>query len=159
MGELWVVERLRRQGWMVEWVGPSSDYDILVEGCCRVEVKSAFVTHRKRKERWDGWAWQFSLRRNGLLVDEDLLVLLCYERLYEPPVSVFVVPGCALDAEICKIDITSRDPGRYTGRWSVFRDSWDGVELAVDIARGGGGRSAGAVVSGCGGGADSVLGG
>lgn len=128
MGEAWVARELRRRGYAVELIGESSDYAILLEGVARVEVKSALLSNgRGRRVRW-----QFSLRRRGNDVDEDLLFLLCYKDLDSDPVAVFVIPGRALSAKLSKIDVTSRDPRRYRGKWARFRDAWLEVQRVVD---------------------------
>jgi len=99
----------------------------------RGEVKSAFVTHKRVAGRYDGWGWQFSLRRNGKAVDEDLLFLVCYEDVGKP-LATFIIPGDALDSRLSKIDITARDPRRYRGRWSIYCNDWSGVERVVNRA-------------------------
>lgn len=116
LGEEWVARELRRRGYAVQLIGESSNYDILLEGVARVEVKSAFLSTRRGGQG----RWQFSLRRRECDVDEDLLFLLCYEDLGEDldgdPEVVFVIPGDALPADLTKIDITSEDPRRYRGK-------------------------------------------
>ena len=119
IGERWVVQQLRQRGYVAEWISKSSDYDILLEGIARVEVKSAFVSPGSN----GGKRWQFSLRRHGLVVDEDLLFLLCYDDLDEAPIGVFIIPGKEIGM-ISKIDITHRDPYKYRGKWSHWRDAW-----------------------------------
>jgi len=128
-GELWAAEELRRRGYVVEWIGGNSDYDLLLGGCARVEVKSAMLTRDLRR----GYRWQFSLRRHGLLVDEDVLFLLCWEGLEDgPPIAIFVIPGSAVDARLTKIEITSRDPRTYRGRWARYRGDWGQVRRVVE---------------------------
>lgn len=126
IGEQWVVQQLRQRGYAAEWIGECSDYDILLEGAARVEVKSAFVSPGSN----GGGRWQFSLRRHGLVVDEELLFLLCYDNLDDPPSCVFVIPGEAVGM-ISKIDITSSDPYKYRGLWARWRNAWQQVERAV----------------------------
>jgi hypothetical protein len=112
-------------GHTVAWIGGSSDYDLLLEGVARVEVKSALRTENSNN-RGSG-RYQFSLRRHGLEVDEELLVLLCYEDLGEDPVAAFVIPGEAVDPERTKIDITRADPTAYTGKWAAYLEAWEEV--------------------------------
>jgi len=129
MGERWVVGELRRRGYVVEWIGGRSAYDLLIEGYARAEVKSATLAKNALR---GGYRWQFNLRRHGLLVDEDVLFLLCWEDLEGPPVAVFVVPGSAVYAQLSKIEITSRDPCTYRGRWSRYREDWGQVRQVVE---------------------------
>jgi len=128
-GERWVAQELRERGLTVEWIGSRTDYDLLIEGCAKGEVKSAFLSDNSN-HRGSG-RWQFSLRRNGVLVDEHVLFLVCYQDLESDPLAVFVIPGDALDAELSKIDITSADPRDYGGQWARFRDAWDVVDRVV----------------------------
>lgn len=127
IGERWVVESLRRRGYTAEWVGGSSDYDVLVEGVVRAEVKSAQLGRYKGRCH----RWQFSLRRHGLDVDEELVFLLCYDDLDESPIATFIIPGSMLLRRLTKIDITSRDPREYRGRWQEYLGAWEVVERVV----------------------------
>lgn len=132
IGERWVVEDLRRRGYTAEWIGKSSDYDVLIEGAVRAEVKSALLG----RYRGNGYRWQFSLRRHGLDVDEDLLFLLCYDDLDEPPpVAVFIIPGNVLPRQLTQIDITSQNPREYRGKWQGYLDAWENVERVVGEVR------------------------
>ena len=129
LGEMWVVQELRRRGFVCEWIGKSSDYDLLIEGRARAEVKAAFCSPRpgNRQPRW-----QFSLRRHGLLVDEDLLFLLCWDGL-EVPLATFIIPGSAVPETLSKIDITSSDPSAYRGQWAVYYEDWAQVNRIVSL--------------------------
>jgi hypothetical protein len=128
-GERWVAQQIRERGLTVEWIGGRTEYDLLIEGCAKGEVKSAFLSADSRG-RGNG-RWQFSLRRNGILVDEHVLFLVCYRDLETDPLAVFVIPGEALDAELSKIDITSADPWDYSGQWAPYRDNWGVVDQIV----------------------------
>lgn len=127
MGERWVAEKLRERGYVVEWIGGRSEYDLLIEGIVRAEVKSATLSHDEER----GYRWQFSLRRHGLLVDEDVLFLLCWEDMEGGPLATFVVPGGAVYERLCKVDVTSRDPREYRGRWARYREDWGQVGRVV----------------------------
>ena len=129
VGEQWVIEQLRQRGYTVEWIGDNSDYDLLLEGQARAEVKSAFLTSGSRGNKG---RWQFSLRRHGLAVDEDLLFLLCFQDLETPPLAVFIIPGRALGPTLSKIDVTSADPTRYRGKWAQYRGDWSQVEGVIE---------------------------
>ncbi len=127
IGERWVVQELRRRGYIAEWIGGNSDYDVLLEGFIRVEVKSALLS--RRGKNGNSYRWQFNLRRHGLDLDEDLLFLLCYgDDLSNPPQAVFIIPGRSLPKRLTKIDITSRDPRAYRGQWRRWLDAWDEVK-------------------------------
>lgn len=126
-GERWVVQELRRRGYTVELISANSDYDLLVEGQARVEVKSATLTNGSRDR---GQRWQFSLRRHNLSLDEELLFLLCYHDL-DAPLATFIIPNHALDADLSKIDITNPDPTAYAGKWAQYLDDWDQVARVV----------------------------
>jgi hypothetical protein len=128
LGERFVVEQLRRRGFTAELIGESSDYDILLEGRAKVEVKSAFLTEQHRGRG----RYQFSLRRHGAEIDEDILFLLCYEDVEAAPIAVFVIPGHALPATLSKIDITSRNPRQYMGKWAPYLGAWDVVRRTVN---------------------------
>ena len=124
-GELYVADELRRRGYVVEWVGDHADYDLVIDGRVRAEVKSAFRTPGHRGQRW-----QFSLRRHGLEIDEELLFLLCYDDEMEIA-GVFVIPGAEVEPDLTKIDITS-SPSSYHGRWASFLGAWGRVDDVLD---------------------------
>jgi len=129
-GEKWAAQELRRRGFDVELIGANSDFDLLVEGRVRGEVKAAVCS---RGARGSGWRWQFSLRRHGLLVDEDVLFLLCYgEDLDGSPLATFVIPGDVLPGTLSKIDITSLDPATYRGAWARYREDWNQVANVLE---------------------------
>jgi len=128
-GERWVVGFLRRRGYSVEWIGGNTDYDVLIEGCVKAEVKTATLSAGARG--LGSGRWQFSLRRNGKLVDEHLLFLVCWLDLDEDPVAVFVIPGRELDEELAKIDITTGNPEAYGGRWSRYYEAWEVVDQVL----------------------------
>lgn len=125
LGEIWVARQLRQRGYTVELIGASSDFDLLVEGVIRVEVKSALPSAGN-----GGVRYQFSLRRHGLSLDEELLVLLCYHIAGAAP-AAFIIPNHALPRDLTKIDITSPDPADYTGQWALYRNDWAQVSQIV----------------------------
>jgi len=128
-GERWVAEKLRGLGFAVEAYGGPNDFDLMVGGSVRVEVKTARVS-QYRKGR--GGAFQFSLRRHQLEVDEDLLILLCWRG--DDDVVAFVIPGMAVDNGLCKVTITSEDPFLYGGKWAKYRENWSQVGEIVESA-------------------------
>lgn len=128
LGERWAAGELRRRGFNVVWIGGNTDYDLLLEGVARVEVKSALLSGRHGRGTC---SWQFSLRRHGRLVDEELLLLLCFDDLDAGPLAAFVIPGAAVPADLTKIHISSRDPRAYAGKWAAYRDAWHLVRPLV----------------------------
>lgn len=132
MGERWVARELRRRGFDVTWVADRSDYDLLISGRLRAEVKAATRSNGSGNGRQS--RWQFSLRRHGLPLDEELLFLLCYDDVTCDPVTVFVVPGDVLPERLSKIDITSYDPLTYRGKWARYREDWSQVGRMMRIA-------------------------
>lgn len=130
LGEEFVTSELLRRGYAAEWIGECSDYDLLVDGRMKVEVKSATPSAgspgRNRSDRW-----QFSLRRHGLPVDEDLMILVCWGEDLEEPLATFIIPGAEVDERLTKIDITSR-PDRYRGKWTAYRGRWDLVDQVLE---------------------------
>jgi hypothetical protein len=125
-GEQAVKELLEKRGWKVEW-GEVGGPDLIVEESVTVEVKTA--TPSGRTDR-NSKRWQFLLYKNdgeSSPFKEDLLVLRCET---DPPVH-FLIPGCLIHYRLTKIDITSKNPLRYNGRWSEFRDAWELADLVI----------------------------
>jgi hypothetical protein len=132
MAEMYVVRELRRRGFDVEWVADRSDYDVVINGKVRGEIKGATRSNGSGNGRQD--RWQFSLRRHGLPLDEELLFLLCYEDALSDPITLFIIPGDALHQSLSKIDITSHDPVAYRGKWTRYREDWSQVARMVRLA-------------------------
>lgn len=131
-GERAVAEILRAGGYHVE-AGGEGNCDLTVNYICTVEVKTAKVsgrTDRKAKR------WQFSLfghRERQEPFEEDLLILRCET---VPPCH-FVIPGVVVPRYLTKIDITTKDPCRYRGKWSFYRERWDLVDTVLKWCRNG----------------------
>lgn len=120
-GEAKAAARLAGLGYDVKTVSGNSHYDLLVNDCTTVEVKTALPTkaHGNRHNRW-----QFEINR-GRGTDQHLFVLVCKEGAAEDDGHwYFVIPGILIRADLRKIDITSKPP-KYRGRWSAFLDAWD----------------------------------
>jgi hypothetical protein len=132
MGEKWCAEELARRGFSVVPRGGPKHYDFLVNGKARVEVKASHYSVRHLSNRTA--AYQFSLRRYGLMVDEDLLILLCYNGSSDDPLGAFVIPGSEVRPTLKKISITSKDPAVYTGKWAKWWNAWDVVKDVVNGA-------------------------
>lgn len=138
MGEKYAVKKLHELGYNAKRVS-HDNYDILISGRMRVEVKAATLSHGIGNR----WLWQFCLRRNGLPFDEDLLIALCYKqvsdtRLYdwayvleEHPSHAFIIPGTVINNKLTKISITKADPVEYAGKWRWFLDYWDQVGVTL----------------------------
>ena len=126
-GEQKVAEILRTGGYHVK-MGGKGDCDLTINYICTVEVKTAMITGRTdRKVK----RWQFSLfghRESQKPFGEDLLILRCETT---PPCH-FVIPGCVVPRNLTKIDITNPDPWAYRGKWSLFRERWEFVEVVLD---------------------------
>lgn len=136
-GELYITRQLRLLGFEVEWIGGKTAYDLRIERTVLGEVKSSTLGKRtgNRQSRW-----QFSLRRHGLLMTEQLLFLVFYpSEVYLDfeidPICVFVIPGDEIDRMLTKIDITSELPAEYGGKWARFREDWGQVRRVTSQAR------------------------
>lgn len=126
-GEQFALHRLSLMGYRVTNVSTTTNHDIELESRHRIEVKAAMLSESGRPGRL--W-WQFSFRRRGLLIDEDLLILLCYFDIDKDPVA-FVIPGDGVNPLLKKITIPSNDPRDYRGKWSVYIERWDLIEKVV----------------------------
>lgn len=129
LGEEYVASVLRSMGYDVVLVADTESHDLLIGTRFRVEVKSALETERIVGGR-PYPVWQFSLRRHGLPVDEDLVVLCCYDEEENPPRTTFVIPGELVDEGLTKIDVTT-DPERYAGRWAWCANRWVAVDAVI----------------------------
>jgi hypothetical protein len=136
-GEKWFVGESIRRGFDATQTSGNHSFDATIRGNgleISVEVKSALPSERKgnRSPRW-----QFSLRRKGLPIDEDLLILLCYRDItptirnpVPSPEQIYIIPGVAIDKMLTKIDIID-SPKMYAGKWSVYRHAWGWVDWAL----------------------------
>ena len=123
-GEQAVFEILEGQGWDVEW--PSGfDEDLLVNGHLTIEVKTAEASSRRggRQKRWQFCLYPHPGRDKPFC--EDVLILRCQS---EPPVH-FIIPGFLIRTGLTKIDITTQDPSKYKGKWSIFRGRWEVISV------------------------------
>ncbi len=129
-GEEWVAKRLEGFGYEVERQATNHTCDIVLNGFMHIEVKSATPTNAARGK---GTRWQFSLRRRGLPLDEDLLILVCYDKNLAV-IGALVIPGAEVPEELTKIDISSH-PWHYGGKWAKYWEDWSVVD-DVWVAKG-----------------------
>ena len=125
-GEQAVKELLEKHGWMVEW-GKLGRYDLLIERLTTVEVKTATLSGRtdKQAKRWQFCLYSHPNRQQPF--DEDLLILRCEGN---PPCH-FIIPFIFIPEGLTKIDITCADPWKYRGKWALFRELWELVDICV----------------------------
>lgn len=125
-GEQAVKRILIADGWDVEH-DPLADWDLLVEECLTIEVKTAHKSGRTDKptKRWQFCLYSHPARQKP--VNEDLLVLRCE---FDPPCH-FVIPTFLIPPGLTKIDITNPNPWEYRGKWSLFRERWEFVKLLL----------------------------
>ena len=139
-GEKWLVQELARRGFNAVQTSGNHSFDVTVANPDRqpisVEVKSALPSKRKgnRSPRW-----QFSLRRRGLPIDEDLLVLLCYRSItptiahpVPSPEQIYIIPGVKIRETLTKIDIGTKS---YKGKWLVYLGAWAWADWALENPR------------------------
>jgi hypothetical protein len=107
-----VADRLLDLGYSVKRTSPGSRYDLLIEGCCRVEVKAA---------TWGGrYEWHYHNRA-------DVLILAAKNGSWH----FFVLPVGVL-AGRRNLAIWSENPARYGGQWATFLDGWSRVKPIVE---------------------------
>lgn len=123
-GERAVADILIDRGYRVKH-DPLEDWDLLVDDFLTIEVKTAHRSGRtdKPQKRWQFCLYAHPERQKP--VNEDLLILRCESN---PPCH-FIIPMLLVPAELTKIDITSPDPWQYRGKWSLFRERWDMVDM------------------------------
>lgn len=126
-GEQAVADLLLEKGYQVRrdsfW-----DWDLIIDSFLTVEVKTA---HRSKRTDKPQKRWQFCLYAHPARakpIDEDLLILRCES---DPPCH-FVIPMFLVPEKLTKIDITSPDPWKYRGKWSLFRERWEIVDMMHD---------------------------
>jgi len=123
-GEKAVAELLRARGYRVD-TDPLEDWDLLIDSFLTVEVKTARKSGRTDKpcKRWQFCLYAHKDRQNP--VNEDLLILRCESK---PPCH-FIIPTFLVPDKLTKIDITSPNPWQYKGKWSLFREQWQIVDM------------------------------
>ena len=125
-GEQAVKELLEKEGFKVTSGEPGS-YDLLIEDLTTVEVKTASLSGRtdKQAKRWQFCFYSHPDRQQPLV--EDLLILRCESN---PPCH-FIIPFIFVPEGLTKIDITNPDPWAYRGKWSLFRELWELVDICI----------------------------
>lgn len=125
-GEEAVAEILKGKGYQVE-AGGNGDCDLTLEGICTVEVKTANASGRtdRKAKRWQFCLFAHPERDKPFA--EDLLILRCETT----PPTHFVIPGVIVLRGTIKIDITTKDPAKYRGKWAFYRERWDLIDTVL----------------------------
>lgn len=119
--ELDAVQRMRGMGYQAGLTTPNARYDVLVGGCCRIEVKAA----RWHQVGEGGGRYQACLHNVA-----DLVLFCCVNGA----LHYFVLPAATLE-ERRNIAVWSYHPAEYKGRWAPFLEDWERLAEAVDAAR------------------------
>jgi len=129
-GEQWAAAELQARGYSAQlcsdWL---ADVDMILEGCCPVEVKLARPHSQRHGAGWrDRWQWDVSrLPRNV----DSLVILIAEDRAGR--LWVFVVPSWLLWSRKT-IQITSR-PGKYRGWLAAHLEAWPVVDRVLEERR------------------------
>lgn len=122
--EAWVAGRLEALGYGVRFTSHKAAFDLLVEGCLRVEVKAS---------RWlpqgNRWRYQFNLRASQRKAEVVIAVAVNSRGRYP-----FVVPAAAV-GDRRSMTIRTFDPVYYTGIWAEWLGAWSALGPALDVAR------------------------
>jgi hypothetical protein len=112
---------LEERGFSCEVYGGTAGFDLLVDERVTVDVKAATCGGPGGRR---GYSWQFNLKRHNIREVEGALLLLCFaDPEDDDPIAEFVIPG-GETAMLRKINITSKDPRTYSGKWSQYRAAW-----------------------------------
>lgn len=127
MGEEAVARTLREMGYHVLHGEPGAE-DLVINGKLTIEVKTANLTIGSNGNlgRWQFCLFAHPDRQQPF--NEDLLILRCE---CSPPVH-FVIPGTQVLFRLSKIDITSKNPHKYQGKWARFREGWEAIEELLE---------------------------
>jgi hypothetical protein len=107
-----VADQLIALGYSVRPTSTGSRYDLLVEGCCRVEVKAA---------TWGGrYEWHYHNKA-------DVVILAAKNGRWH----FFVLPVAAL-AGRRNLAVWSENPTDYGGQWADFLEAWSMVKPIVE---------------------------
>jgi hypothetical protein len=119
---------LEQHGYSVEYYGGSNGFDFVVNERVTLDVKTATCGGPGGRR---GYTWQFSLSKHNVHYQEDIVLLLCFDDPGDDdPIAVFVIPGKET-WDLRKINITSRDPRDYKGKWARYRDDWSALDKAI----------------------------
>jgi len=111
--------RLLVAGYTVARTAHNTRFDLVVDGCLRVEVKASTW----RSAAGGGGRYQCCFHNRADVV--------CW--LLANAGTWFVIPVADL-AGRRNLAIWSRDPRRYTGQWSPYRGAWHILDAAVAAA-------------------------
>lgn len=135
LGEEAVAVILRARGYPVK-PGPPGGCDLILDSFLTIEVKTANLSGRMDKK---AKRWQFSLTKmdgQHKPFTEDVLILRCLTTI---PCH-FVIPGVLVPKSLVKLDIPNPRPFHYQGKWSIFYDAWEMVDLVYAYRLWGGGK-------------------
>jgi len=119
---------LERCGYSVEWYGGTNGFDLLINESVTLDVKAAT---RGGPGGRRGYTWQFSLNRFNTHYREAIVLLLCFDDpADDEPIAVFMIPGKET-WDLRKINITSKDPRTYRGKWARYRGDWSALDKAI----------------------------
>jgi len=137
-GEQHVAAHLQTLGYRARLGAIAGAGDVVVNDLLAVEVKSAYLTRRRRRNYP---RWQFSFHRNNHPNSADIYILLCWDSGTAEPqlglLAAFVIPGHHLSVNLKKIDIPRIDPKNYRGKWSRWLEAWPLLaEVLLDLQTG-----------------------
>lgn len=119
---------LERRGYTVAGHGGTNGFDFLVNKRATLDVKAATIGGPGGRR---GYTWQASLARHNTHFAETIVIVLCFDqRDDDEPITVFIIPG-ELTKHLRKLNITSRNPLDYGGKWACYRDNWTALDEAI----------------------------
>ena len=123
--EQWTARLLRGMGYGVELTSYHHSFDLLLNGCLRVEVKGSRLAYLAERR---SYRYQANIRNRGaevvLLVCEDVF---CLRHVFVMPAAI-VRPG--------NLTIWNRDPQAYRGQWAPYLGAWGWLEESLRQAQG-----------------------
>ncbi len=120
MVEVAVSRQLAGMGYQVQRRGHNERFDLLIAGCCRVEVKAS-TWHRAAHGN------RYQCRVHNLA---DVLIFCCVNG----SLHYFVIPWPAL-GQARNLAVWTYQPAAYTGQWAPYLESWGRMVDAVSAAR------------------------
>lgn len=126
-----VATRLRALGYRVKPSAPNASWDLLVEGCLRVEVKASEWREQKpdRGRRLPRHRYQANVRaKQASRVDLVIFVAVSGTDHH------FIIPRAAL-AGRQSLTIRQRDPAAYAGNLAEFYEAWQLIDPALEVAK------------------------
>lgn len=126
-GELWVKEELEARGYGVQLISNwFDDYDLIVNGCLPVEVKTARSYIRKPSPTRAVLSYQFETARLPQIGD-FLVVLVVNDQ--HGRMWPYVTPSWRY-FQRSSVAITSH-PTQYSGMWAKYLDRWSVVDRLI----------------------------